>query len=213
MSNVRRQIHVANYASYRFPVPEAKLLASLESVRHDVEAVIEYCDRMHTLEDEPIDYVLWEAISAAAVVRYARCFMSGARTALKHKLLDEAPTAIRESHHYFIAVRSKHVAHSANEFEENDVTVTLREDQTSIEITGIGAHQGRVLGLLFNGPARLRELATWLLGRVHTDILAERAKLLTTAHEYGPQKIKDFGSPSAGTGASDRAATSTRSRP
>jgi hypothetical protein len=47
------------------------------------------------------------------------------------RLLDEAPKHIQEAHKYFIDVRSKHVAHSFNEFEENDVTVTLREDGTS----------------------------------------------------------------------------------
>ena len=81
------------------------------------------------MDTEAYDPVIWEALSAAAVVRYARCFNSGKRDRLKHDLFNAAPQHVKEAHEYFIAVRSKHVAHSVNVFEENDVTVTVNADR------------------------------------------------------------------------------------
>ncbi|CAD5374042.1 hypothetical protein RA210_U480005 [Rubrivivax sp. A210] len=183
---------MANFSGYRFNIPEARLLASLHSIRHDLNGTLEYCRRLEIME---FDVVLWEALSAAAVVRYARCFSSGSRDQLSHKLLDSAPPTLREAHEYFIAVRSKHVAHSVNDFEENDVTVTLREDGDDLSIQGIGAHHGTVMGLDFAAPKLLSEVAVWVQKHVEQEIRREEQRLLPIALQYGAAKIRSFGHP------------------
>jgi hypothetical protein len=204
---------MAEFRSYRFPIEDAKYLASLEGMRHDIQATLEYCDRLDSMRGEPFDIILWEAVSAAAVVRYSRCFTSGVRIGLTHDLLDVAPEDVQRTHEYIVAVRSKHVAHSVNEFEENDVTVTLREDEGLLQITGIGAHQGRVAGLPLDGPNRLRGLCKWVLAWIHTEVTSERERLLEVAKQYDPAEIKAFGIASAGKGASEEGAKRSRKRP
>lgn len=204
---------MAHYANYRFPVPEARQLASLESISVDLQAVLEYCDRLDQLRGQKLDSQLWEALGAAAVVRYARCFSPGARDELEHAMLDRAPAELKLSHKYFIAVRSKHVAHSVNEFEENDVTVTIRQDGESLEIQGIGSHHGRVAGLAFQDVDRLRELCNWVLQETRQAAAVERAQLLPLARQFGAKRIIEFGAPRAGKAASDANAKRGRRRP
>ena len=76
---------MAQFVGYRFNIPDARLLASLHSIRHDIEGTVEYCSRLQAMDTEAYDPVIWEALSAAAVVRYARCFNSGKRDRLKSR--------------------------------------------------------------------------------------------------------------------------------
>ena len=168
---------------------------------------------MEAMKSDEFDPVLWEAVSSAVVVRYARCFSSGARDQLSHKLMHSAPDTLREAHEYFIAVRSKHVAHSVNDFEENDVTVTLREDGDDISIQGFGAHHGRVMGLDFAAPERLSEVAAWVLKHVNQEIKKEEQKLLPIAIDFGTLKIRSFGNPGGSDAKLQSRANGTRSKP
>lgn len=202
---------MATYTNYRLPVPEARRLASLESIRHDLNGVIEYCDRLEQLKSQGSDFTLWEALCAAMVVRYARCFSPGARDWLAHDLLDGASAAQRDLHTYVIAVRSKHVAHSVNGFEETDVTVMVREDDNTIH--SVSAAHGRVVGLSFEKPLLIRELAQWVLNHVAGQIDVERPSLLAIAHRVGVEKIKSFGSPVLGGTTMDGDAARPRSKP
>jgi hypothetical protein len=186
---------MASIRGYQFLVPEAKLLASLEGIRIDLEAVIDLCDLMSKVKRDDYSPTMWEALSAATVVRYARCFATGVRMRLTDQMFDGANPDLNDLHSYLIAVRSKHVAHSVNEFEENRVTVSIREDEQAktFEIQGIGGHHARLVGLAFDEPARVRDLCGWLLQRVHRTAEIERAKLLLVAKEYGAEKIREFG--------------------
>lgn len=119
---------MANIAGYRFRVPEAARLASLAGIENDLCGVQEYCNLLLTKKEEkPFPSTEWEAISSAAVVRYARCFSSGVRQRLSRSLFDDAEPNFAEGHNFFIEMRNKHVAHSVNEFEENDVLVQVSD--------------------------------------------------------------------------------------
>ena len=204
---------MAQFVSYRFNVPEAMLLASLHSIRHDLLGTLEYCAHLKAMETGNYNPILWEALSSAAVIRYARCFSPGSRQQLDHKLLKTAPEHLRAEHECFIAVRSKHVAHSVNEFEENDVTVTVCEDGASMSISGIGAQHGRVMGLDFEGPRRLVELVTWVERHVNQQITAEEKRLLLIAVEIGVERIRGFGLPGGQDGPLEGRASRSRRKP
>ncbi len=59
-----------------------------------MEAVIEYCNRLEALwrDWKILDFSLAEALSAAATVRYGRCFKSGVRDRLPTR---RRPTRVR----------------------------------------------------------------------------------------------------------------------
>jgi len=202
---------VASYSNYRLPVAEARLLASMESVKQDLLGVIEYCDRLEALDSNRPDFFLWDALCSGAVVRYARCFSSGARHQLRHDLFDGATQEHRELHDYLIAVRSKHVAHSVNWFEETEVTAMIREDDNSIH--SVAAGHGRVVGLDSDMPGHIRHLVQWLLSHVEEVIAQERPKLLAVAQALGADKIKSFGSLTFGGGTSNFHPSRSRNKP
>lgn len=206
---------MAHYKNYRFPVPEAKRMASLISIEQDLSGVVEYCDLMDKkLAIKDWNSIEWEAFSAAAVVRYARCFTSGVREPLNEQLLDAADDDLRQAHNYFIALRSKHVAHSVNPFEENDVTVQIATHyKSSTEIQSINSHHGRLLGLGFGEPALLKRLAQWLLKQVQQRMNDEKPKLLALAQAMALEQLKSFGRPMAAADTERHHVRRTRPRP
>ena len=141
-------------------------------------------------------------MSSAAVIRYARCFSTGTREQLPHDLLDGADSELREAHEYFIALRSKHFAHSVNPFEENDVTVQIGDHfESSEEITEINSVHGRTVGLSFSDPEQLKQLAEWVHLKVRKMMEEERVKLLGFARMRPLAELKAYGIPSPGSDA------------
>jgi hypothetical protein len=199
------------YTNYRFPVPEARALASMESIKQDLTGVVSYCDRLEALMDSRPDFLIWDALCSAMVVRYARCFSSGARDPLPHTLLDGASEEQRKLHEYVMDVRNKHVAHSVNSFEETDVTVTVCEDDDFIH--SIAMSHGRFVGLSYEFPGKIRELAQWLLAHADQVIERERSAMLEIARELGPEKVKAFGVVRIELGDADRYPKRGRSKP
>jgi hypothetical protein len=191
---------MAHIGGYAFPVPEAARLADLYGVAHDLRTVLSYCNRIETLSTESLDLSLWDLFCSAAVVRYARCFSSGVRQSLEHDIFATAEQDKQELHTYVMAVRNKHIAHSVNAFENNVVTVMIRESEDGTEIFGVGASQGRVLGLSLDKPKRLSALAEWVLAKVEEAIEEEKARVLEMARTFGPEKILSFGLPTSGKG-------------
>lgn len=61
----------------------------------------------------------------AAVVAYARPFMSGSRLRLGSTIFDEHGPRLAESHARFMAIRNRHVAHSVSELEIARVAVAF----------------------------------------------------------------------------------------
>lgn len=204
-----------HYAGYRFPVPEAAWYASLIGIQSDLNGVIEYCD--YLLNNEVAtkrDFVLWEGLCSAAVVRYARCFASGVRERLPQSLVEDADPKLRAFHEYIIELRNKHVAHSVNPFEENDVTVQIGEHfKESKEIVAITGAHGRTVGLGIGEEDQLKILAQWVLEKVRTTMKEEREQLLPLAHKKSLADLKAFGNVEARSAPTWAAAATRRQRP
>lgn len=184
-----------HYASFRFPVPEAGQYASLIGIQSDLNGVIEYCDYLLNSEvATKRDFVLWEGLCSASVVRYARCFASGVRDKLSHSLLDGADSKLRDFHNYVVELRNKHVAHSVNPFEENVVTLQIGDHFTaSTEIVAVNGSHGRTVGLGLGEEDQLKALAEWVLERVKEMMKKEKTGLLALAHRRPLSELKAHG--------------------
>lgn len=182
----------SHYQGYCFRVPEAKRLASLAGAEIDMRAVVDVCERLDALGDvSKLDFVLWEALSGAAVIRYGRCFKQGVRHYLPARALSAASRELHDTHAFIIALRDKHVAHSVNPFEENEVTVQIGDHfNSSHDITSVNTAHGRVLGLSFGMPAQLSELAKWWLGWLEREGKIEQAKLVSLARTFTLETLK-----------------------
>ena len=205
---------VRHFANYLLPIPQAARLASLGGISADLEGVIAYCNYLdQTSEFEKLNFIVWEAMSSAAVVRYARCFGKGVREPLPQDFFASAPLQLQQSHEYFMAVRSKQVAHSVNDFEENDVVAQIDASfQSSAEIEHIHSTHSRVLGLGFGDTARLTALSQWASARVEALIEAEKQLLLPVVRTIPLAKIKRFGQAELGRGGNRENATRRRPR-
>jgi hypothetical protein len=206
---------MADYTGYRFPVPEAARLASLGGIEQDLRGVIAYCDLLvERSEITKLNFFEWEAFSSAAVIRYARCFSSGVRDYLAHDLLDSADLELQQAHRFFMDLRSKHVAHSVNPFEENDVTLQIAAHfQSSQEICAVNTAHGRRIGLSFGAPDLLKRLAEWLLRKVKEEMKVEKAALLQIARRRLLAELKAYGVPQAAASAIDGYVGKRRERP
>lgn len=120
------------HPSYEVLIPEAARLAGLGGICCDLADVRNYCMSLHARSGRTIqhDLALRDAIFSAAIVRYARCFVTGTRYGPPSSTLDTAPPHLRVAHDRFIAIRGKHVAHSVNALEHSVVRVEIGEHYT-----------------------------------------------------------------------------------
>lgn len=81
---------MVTYSNYRYSTQEAWRLADLHGIEQDLLGVVSYCKYMQEQFDaSKYDYVLWEAMGIAAVIRYARCFASGVRDRLGSEMIQD----------------------------------------------------------------------------------------------------------------------------
>lgn len=185
---------MATHTSHRFTDPESARLASLIGIQSDLIGVIAYCERLASEGEHKLDSTSVEAFSAAAVMRYARCFSTGVRQWLPIDILSKAEAHLQQAHEHFMHLRSKHIAHSVNPFEENTVTVSISDDmKSSSEIKTVNSAHGRVAGLLPAAADALKELTQWVLGQVSIEAEAERARLVPIIHGYTLDELKAMG--------------------
>ena len=182
----------------------------------DMQATIELCNRIETLWQtwKTLDFSLNEALSAAATVRYGRCFKSGVRDRLPEEALKAAPDLLQDTHRFVLDLRDKHVAHSVNPFEENDVTVQIGDHfALSAEIVAINTAHGRAVGFPSDKPAQLRALAEWWIAWLKGEMEEEKALLLQLARTFSLEVLKGHGQPILASDTSPRTVGKTRARP
>lgn len=193
---------------FQLSVSGANRLASLAGINADLDRVLEYCDLMIDryagahLKKSPfdivgfttqVDFIDWEALSTAASVAYARCFVSGVRQSLDTALLNGASLDLLSTHNFVLNLRNKHVAHSVNSFEENSVNVFVDDSfRSSAEIVSVVPTHTRQSGLAFDDPEKLKQLATWWLSKVREEISAETQVVLQLVQVMPLEEIRAF---------------------
>ena len=94
-----RQMEDAPVARVDFD--EAKTLADLGAIARDLGFTMETCSRlMLLLEQDSDDALLIESLWTVALIRYARCFVSGRRFGLSESVFEELQGDPVETHRY-----------------------------------------------------------------------------------------------------------------
>lgn len=168
--------------SVEFKEPEGRLLASLAGIKADLDFTIEACRRIESFGPNPLEDVLvYEALSLAALIRYARCFTKGRRKSIPRDLLAQLPGDLQQHHERFMTVRNEHVAHATEFREKNIVVVHVSNDPQEAKVQSVSAQHGRVLGLNPEEAIDLRKLTEALRAEVLQMESSETARLLNLA--------------------------------
>lgn len=178
-------------ATWRFVnlnIKEGHLLADLAGIRDDLEATDAICNLLMKgieIKEGVIDFTMSEALSAAAVVRYARAFKEGKRsTALPKLILSVLSGELLEKHKWAMALRNKYVAHSVNVFEDNQVVAYLvPEEKGPKGISSITVRSLRLSALGTDNIADLKTLCAALIKKVDTLMEEEKRKVLEAAKQ------------------------------
>lgn len=162
-----------------FRTPESARLADLKGIDFDLEFTIRACQKLEELEFKgPDDLLNGEALSTAALVRYGRCFAKGVRWRIPREIVAGLPEHLQEYHELFIEFRDKHVAHSVNPFEHNQVVVWVSDHPGEKEVQSISVRHSRVSVLGAENARQLRELAQVLREELQLIAEAEQSRLL-----------------------------------
>lgn len=185
-------------AFYRLSIPEAELLANLGGTQMDLNATLMYCNMLEDKSGPAAnDSFLWEAIAIAAVTRYARCFSEGVRNRsnkLNALVLENLTEDLLSSHKYILLVRNKHVAHSVNNFEEDEVAVQVPKNFTSsTQIAAVVPQPFHSFCLSTKDAQNLRMLCEAITNRLNELIKKESQRLLPVARSLPPETVKAFG--------------------
>lgn len=183
---------------------EAQLLADLTGVQNDIEATEDICDLLlkaleigrGSVNSE--NFVTVEALSSAALVRYARSFATGVRSKkIAEAILKSLSPELSEEHRFFLAMRNKHIAHSVNAFEENQVVAYLvPEERGSRDVSTISVQQTRLSCLGSDNVAVLKDICKELRKQIAQLIEKETHRVLTAARKIPMEKLYSQKDPS-----------------
>lgn len=164
---------------YELNDKKTKFLASLQGIARDLESTINICKYLLTLlHQEKPDITMIDALTTAAVVKYARCFKTGCRDKIPQDYLKSLPDNLKANHDYFIDLRDKFIAHSVNIFEDNFVELEIWEESGNKKLMGMGMGGRLRGGLGYQHLKDLISLCTKLSEIVSVNIFRERDRLL-----------------------------------
>jgi hypothetical protein len=170
-----------DYRYKYFHTKSSQRLADLEGLGRDLELVIETCDKFQELYQLPPkgDSVVIQSLFSFAVVTYVRTIKSDVRTGISKKTIDEMPKELQEFHKYFKDLRDQYVAHSVNNFEENEVKVYYLEDKEGVKkIHSVQTGSSRVVSISPNAMENLKRLAEYCYKYVEVEYDVERERIL-----------------------------------
>lgn len=172
-----------------FSNAETQRLADLSGVEADLSTTENFCDRLDAeLKRQPLDILLIEALSAAALIKYGRTFASGVRTGVPAEVISNLPPDQQAAHQLFKDLRDKWVAHSVNAFEDTKVVAYLVSSEKGNQgVSSIGVQHTRVLSLSRAQVALLKQLASAVRVHIRALIKNENAKALECARSRAPE--------------------------
>jgi hypothetical protein len=158
-------------------------LADLFGIMEDLDNVAELCETLAGRLSRwaaPGALREAEALQAAAIVRYGRCFKRSKRSAAPADWILKLPESEQRVHHECIALRDKHIAHSENDWEINIPVVYLRRDRAN-DLVSVDQVQVKRDAILLARPEwlqALREVAIAIAQRARTEYDEERETVL-----------------------------------
>lgn len=174
-------------------MPEAEKLAAYTGIDYDLSSASEFASKL-LVSIRGGDYSLAEPMTIAILVRYSRPFLSGVRMHLGQEALNSLNEEQQTQHRYFMAIRGKHLAHSVNEFEENQPVARYWVERVHDEgIESVSCNHTRVIGLGVRDLEFLLEIIEVLRRHVDGILVQERAKLLAVVRSKPLDEILNGG--------------------
>jgi len=180
---------MATHTYIDLEIDEARYLANLVGVEYDLKTTIDWCDQFGQLMHDRDKYWLVEPMTTAILVRFTRAFGGGKRYPDTNHILSVLGKEEKEKYDYFRNVRSKHVAHSVNEFEDNQVKAYYIEGSEEKGINSIGLGCDRVIGLSSEDINSIRAICQTLVTKVKSEMGIEKEKLLAFTSTYTAEDI------------------------
>ena len=176
---------MADYRYVKLNIPEACLLADLFSQAEDLQATADLCDLALAEFSKGSSVVgLREALTSAAVIRYARIFNKGVRAKIPTARLGGLSENQNKDHEFFIALRNLYIAHSVNVFEETKIVAYLVPEEIGPRgVASIGVQHDRLTSLGSQDFNRLKALSLELHRQVSLIIHEEERKVLDAARK------------------------------
>lgn len=181
---------MATYVYVTVEIDEAKYLADLIGVESDLKTTIEWCDKFVSLLDDRDSFWLIEPLTTAILIRFIRALGTGVRSNCAKSLLCVLTEDEKEKYENFNNIRSKHVAHSVNEFEENEVKAYYNQDAIEQGVTSIGEGHTRVIGLSGYDVEAIRNICIKLIEKIKSEKNAEKKKVLEIISNWTSEDIK-----------------------
>jgi hypothetical protein len=173
-------------------LPQTIRLADLYEIRLDLQAAAQWCEEAIRFGQTIEGLTVAQGLTTAAVIRYARCFVSGVRLSLKTDDLAGLDAATLASHAYFLDLRNRFVAHAVNAFEETYVTATVSQrDGVKQPVTGVNAGQLRLV-LAAGAAMDLYELTQKVTSIVAASIATEERQVLAFLQSLPLETIHGF---------------------
>lgn len=179
-----------------FSIKEAQRLADLSSIEVDLKTTEDICDlfikrrQQFKQPGELEEFVLFEALCIAAIVRYGRSYVSGVREQIPHGLIEQLPKEHQVSHDCFMNLRNKWVTHSVNPFEFTQVVAYLTpEERGPKSVSSISALPNRIASLGVQDMLRLKKLAGVVRETINKLIEDEKQKVLSYARSLPPDQF------------------------
>ena len=95
---------------------------------------------LQLLDENSNDDVLLRSYWTAALISYIRCFATGKRFGLSPETVFKGREGATEVHEFVLDLRTKHIAHSVNPFEQTVVGVILSAPESGRrEVEGVAA--------------------------------------------------------------------------
>lgn len=195
---------MANWRYVDFSVKEAQWLADLASIEADLETVESICDLFIKERQKPDpfgeskQFVLFEALCTAAIVRYGRSFVSGVRDKISEDLVAQLSQEHQASHAFFMDLRHRWIAHSVNTFELMEVVVYLTpEERGPRNVSSVSARPHRIASLGIGEMFRLQTLAAAVREKINKLIEDEKQNVLSYARSLPPDQFYAKGDPPA----------------
>lgn len=175
----------------RWNPPVSSHLADLEGVWNDLFSARDFILRLEAqLPASSRDYTLLDALTTAALTRYARSFTTGVRQRLdasKSEVLDSSELAL---HKQLLAVRDKHVAHPVNCFETHAIYVGFcPDDPSSAHATVVSTGTRTSIGVSLEDIVGLKVICEKWLNHVRELKVVEETNLLAYAQQLTPSQL------------------------
>jgi hypothetical protein len=136
--------------------PEAEIYADLTGIEHDLRSARDLAKQIRRMPLTPGENVAYgsvsliEALTTSALIYYWRAFSEGVRRGLtkieKDSLANLSPELF-DFHQKFHMWRDKHIAHSVNNFEENQPHARYILERQEEGFIAIGCTHSRVIGM------------------------------------------------------------------